>query len=163
MLELWFECERLCNVSYALWRLVQAVAWKSLFFHGVVLQAIVSVTKTKTTKFTWFPNQDKNKGKPSSKFKLWNKKNKNKNTTCVKQDSNKILLQEGNKNKTRLWQKKIPKLVLNILKVMGNSTFIYTYWAHNSNNFFKKTSNLNVAHVHSCVTHVWIKNQLWVN
>ncbi len=41
-----------------------------------------------------------------------------------KQESNKVSLQR--KNQTRLWQENIPKLVLNILKVMGNSTFIYT-------------------------------------
>jgi ATP adenylyltransferase/5',5'''-P-1,P-4-tetraphosphate phosphorylase II len=34
------------------------------------------------------------------------------------------------------YDKKIyPKLVLNKLKVMGKSTFIYTYWALNSRNF----------------------------
>jgi hypothetical protein len=51
----------------------------------------------KTTKFIGFPNQNKNKGKPSSKFKLWNNKNKNKNMPCAKQESNKILLQGRNK------------------------------------------------------------------
>jgi hypothetical protein len=40
------------------------------------------------------------------------------------QESNKILLQK--KNQTRLWQENAPRLVLNIPKVMRNSTFIYT-------------------------------------
>lgn len=38
----------------------------------------------KTTKFIGFLNQDDNKGKFKSRFKLQNKKNKNKNMTCAK-------------------------------------------------------------------------------
>jgi hypothetical protein len=55
--------------------------------------------------------------------------------------------------------------MLNILKVMGNSTPIYIHWAF--------SSNLHVAHVHPCVpmcthvwpmsTHVWIMNELKFN
>jgi len=39
--------------------------------------------------------------------------------------------------------KKTPNFMLNILKVMGNSTPIYIHWAF--------SSNLHVAHVHPCV------------
>jgi hypothetical protein len=37
-----------------------------------------------TIKSTRFFNQDENKGKLSLEFRLWNKKNKNKNMTCAK-------------------------------------------------------------------------------
>jgi hypothetical protein len=39
-----------------------------------------------------------------------------------------------------------PKLVLNILKVMKNSTSIYTHWAPSLKKF-KETFNLHMAHV----------------
>jgi len=48
-----------------------------------------------------------------------------------------------------------PKLVLSRLKVIGNSTSIYTYLTFSSRKFMKKTSNLHVAHVHPCVTNVY--------
>jgi hypothetical protein len=44
----------------------------------------------------------------------------------AKQESNKILLQRRNKNKIRLWQENIPKMMLNKLKVMG-FFFFYLY------------------------------------
>ncbi len=40
--------------------------------------------------------------------------------------------------------------MLNILKIMGNSTLIYTYWASKLIKVFQKTSNLHVPHVHPC-------------
>jgi hypothetical protein len=53
-----------------------------------------------------------------------------------------------NKNPTRFYckekikqgydKKTYPRLVFNILKVMRNSTFIYTYWAPRSSKFLKK-------------------------
>ncbi len=52
--------------------------------------------------------------------------NKNKNMLSAKQESNKILLQRRNKNKIRLWQENIPKMMLNKLKVMG-FFFFYLY------------------------------------
>jgi transcription initiation factor TFIIIB Brf1 subunit/transcription initiation factor TFIIB len=58
------------------------------------------VTSMKTTNTIGFSNQNMIKDKPSSTFKSWNKKNKNKNTTCAKQKPNKILLQK--RNRTRL-------------------------------------------------------------
>ncbi len=70
-----------------------------------------------------FSNQKENKGRPSSKSKFGNKK---KNMTCAKQESNKILLQGKNKNKT-MTKKTYTKFILNKLKVIGNFTFIYTY------------------------------------
>jgi hypothetical protein len=64
----------------------------------------------------------KTREKPISKSKSWNKKN---NNTTI-----------GNKNPTRFYCKKeikqgydkktYPKLMLNKLKVMGNSIFIWT-------------------------------------
>jgi hypothetical protein len=56
------------------------------------------VTNTNITKTAWFSNQNKSKGIPSSKFKSWNKKNKNKNMIIVNKKSNKILLQRINEN-----------------------------------------------------------------
>jgi len=50
--------------------------------------------------------------------------------TCAKQESNKILLQEGYQEVKQICDKKMyPKLVLNKLKIMGNFTFIYIHWA----------------------------------
>jgi hypothetical protein len=46
----------------------------------------------------------------NSKFRMWNKKNTNKNMTCVRKKFNKILLQKQNKNKTRLWQENVFKI-----------------------------------------------------
>jgi hypothetical protein len=53
----------------------------------------------------------------------------------------------GNKNPTRIYcneetkqsydKKTYPKLMLNKLKVMGNFTFIYTYWALTQRSFSK--------------------------
>jgi len=63
------------------------------------------VMSMKTTKTIGFFTQNKNKNKPISKFKSWNKTNKQKNMTHVKQKSNKILLQRI--NRTRLWQEKV--------------------------------------------------------
>jgi hypothetical protein len=109
----------------------------------------------KTTKTIRFFNQNKNKGRLSSKSRSWNKKNKNKNTTSV----NNILLQ---KKKEQCYDKKTyPKLVLNKLKIVENSTFIYTPWALNSRKFFKKLSIYMwpmCAHVHP-----WTMNELRFN
>jgi hypothetical protein len=44
--------------------------------------------------------------------------------TCVKQESNKILLQEQNKNKIRLWQENVSKI--NVEHIKGNGEF-YLY------------------------------------
>jgi hypothetical protein len=77
---------------------------------------------TKITKTTRFFIQNKNKSKPNPKFKSWNKENKN--MTCAKQESNKILLQR--RNKTRLWQ----EIVLNtgVEHTKGNEEFyLYLY------------------------------------
>jgi hypothetical protein len=60
--------------------------------------------------------------------------------TCVKQKSNKILLQEQKRKKQGCDEKTYSKLVLKGLKVMWDSTSIYTHWAFNSKNFFKKLS-----------------------
>jgi hypothetical protein len=87
--------------------------------------------------------------------------NKNKNTTCA------------NKNPTKFYYKKETKqgydkktykiLVLNKLKVMGNSTFIYTYQAPSSKKFFLKTSKLHMAHVYLCVNYELTRNEFKLN
>jgi hypothetical protein len=51
----------------------------------------VDVTGMKTIKSMKFPNQN-NKDRLSSKFRSWNKTNKNKNMAHVKEESNKIIL-----------------------------------------------------------------------
>jgi hypothetical protein len=53
----------------------------------------------KATKMTRFFNPNENKVMHNPKFRLRNKKNKNKNTTCVKNKLNKILLQRMNRTK----------------------------------------------------------------
>jgi hypothetical protein len=60
-------------------------------------------------------------------------------------------IQKYNKDVTK---KMYPKLMLNIVKVMCDFTFIYTHWAPTLENFLKTTSNLHVAYVHLCMTHV---------
>jgi hypothetical protein len=109
-----------------------------------------------------FPNQNENKGKPNPKSRLWNQK-KQKTKTKTQQVQNKNLTRFYCKNEIRIEQccdKKIyPKLMLNILKVIRNSTSIYTLWAPSSNKFFKKTSNLHVINVHPCAPIC----ELWVN
>ncbi len=77
-----------------------------------------------TTKIIRFFSPNENKGMPNSKSRSWNKKNKNKNTTCAKQDSNKIILQR--KNKTRLWQKNVPKIGVEQTKGKGEF-YLYLY------------------------------------
>ncbi len=47
------------------------------------------------------------------------------------------LIAKKKQNKV-MTKKMYPKLVLNRLKVMRNSTFIYTPWAPSSKKFFKK-------------------------
>jgi hypothetical protein len=76
---------------------------------------------TKITKIIELFTQNKNKGRPNSKFISWNKKNKNKNTKCVKQKSNKILLQKI--NKTKLWQENVPKN--DVEQIEGNGEFYF--------------------------------------
>jgi len=79
----------------------------------------------KITKSIRFPNQDENTGKLNSKSKFWNKKNKNKNMTSARQKSNKILLQEWNKNKTKFWQRNVPKTTVKQTKSNKDPTSIY--------------------------------------
>jgi hypothetical protein len=43
-----------------------------------------------------------------------------------------------------------PKLMLNILKVMCDLTFIHTHWAPSLANFLKTTSNLHEAYSSMC-------------
>jgi hypothetical protein len=68
-----------------------------------------------------FLNQDGNKHKFYAKSRLWNNKNKNKNTTRVKQKFNKIVLQKRNKNKTKLWQRNVFKICVE--KINGDRIF----------------------------------------
>jgi hypothetical protein len=87
---------------------------------------------------------------------------------CIKQESNKILLQAQNKN--MLWQKKTyPKLMLNELKVMGNSIFVYTHWHLIQEIFFKNFQptcgpySPMCAHAYPCVNYDQTKTQLNVD
>ncbi len=117
----------------------------------------LGVTDTKTTKFLKFPNQNENKGKHNSRSKLWNKKNKKKNTTHGKQKSNKILLQR--RNKTKLWQENVPKI--NVEQIKNNVEFIPS--GHLIQRSFFKNFKLTCdpcspmcAHVHPCVNYEWV-------
>ncbi len=73
-----------------------------------------------------------------------------------------------NKNPTRFYYKErikkgydkktYPRLVLNILKVMENSTYIFTYWAPSLRKFLKKLSSHMwpiFTHVDPCMAHVY--------
>ncbi len=71
-----------------------------------------------------FLNQNENKGMRSSKSKSWNKRNNKKNMRRAKQKFNKIILQK--RNKTRLWQKNIPKIDVEYTKGDGEFYF-YLY------------------------------------
>jgi hypothetical protein len=97
----------------------------------------ISVTGTKIIKTIRFP-KDMNKGRLHLKSQIMKQKH-----MCKIRFQQKIIA-----IKIKCCDKKMyPKLMLNRLKVMGNSTFIYTHWAPSSRNLFKKTSNLHVAHV----------------
>jgi hypothetical protein len=52
-------------------------------------------------------------------------------------------------------KKTYQKHVLNILKIMGNFTYIYTYWAPNLKNFQPTCGRCSpmCAHVHPCVNY----------
>jgi hypothetical protein len=76
--------------------------------------------------------------------------NKNKNMTRAKQESTRFYCKEETKKEQGYDKKTYPKLMLNKLKVIGNFTFIYTYWALNSKKFFKKLS----THMWPMFTHV---------
>jgi hypothetical protein len=122
------------------------------------LEFIRIVMGTKTTISIGFLNQDKNKSKLHSKFRSWNKKNKNKNMIHAKPKFNKILLQGKYKNRTRLWQENVSKLVLNILKVTWNYISNYTYWTPSFWRILSRNFQLTrgpcspmCAHVHPCV------------
>jgi hypothetical protein len=71
---------------------------------------------------------------------MWNKNSK---TFYYKKET---------KTKQGYDKKTYPKLLLNTLKVMGNSTFIYTYWAPSS----KKWPMF--IHVHPCAKYEQTKN-----
>ncbi len=121
----------------------------------------------KTTKSTSFFNQNENKGKPSSKFRSWNKKHKKKWHVWNK---NPIIFYCKEEMKTiQSYDKKMyRKLLLNKLKVMGSSTFIYTHWAPSSKKFFKLPIYMCLCspilvHVHPCVAHVWTMSELRFN
>jgi hypothetical protein len=62
------------------------------------------------------------------------------------------------------------KLMLNILKTMGNYTFTYTPWALSFRKFLKKLEKFTCGpcspmciNVHPCVNYEWTKTQLIVN
>jgi hypothetical protein len=76
----------------------------------------------KITKIIGLSNQNENKGRPSSKSRLWNKKNKKKNITRVNKNSTKNYCKE--KIEQGYNKKNYAKLMLNIVKVIDNSTSI---------------------------------------
>jgi hypothetical protein len=122
---------------------------------------MMAVTGTKTIKSTRFSNQNENKGRHNSKFKLWNKKNKNKNMTCANQNffKKKITKKKFKKNKA-MTGKHTKKLMLNILKVINNSTSIYTYWTPSSKKILKNFYMWPMfTHVCSCAPMC----KLWMN
>jgi hypothetical protein len=99
------------------------------------------VTSTKKPSLWDFLNQNENKGMFNSKSKSKNKKKKKKKTRSQQvQNKNSIGFYCNDETKTKQGcdKKTYQKLVLNKLKVMENSTFIYSHWALSSKNFFKK-------------------------
>jgi hypothetical protein len=75
-----------------------------------------------------FLNQNEKKGKPIFKSRSWNKTIKNKNMTHVKKKSKmKFYYEEEMKTEQGYDKKTYSKLVLNILKIIRNSIFIYTF------------------------------------
>jgi len=78
--------------------------------------------------------------------------------THANQTSNKVLLQ-GQTNKTRLWQENIFKI--NVEHTKSNGEFYFCLYLLGTwlKEVFKKTSNLHVAHMCSCVNYEWIKIQ----
>jgi hypothetical protein len=107
-----------------------------------------------TTKTIRFFNKSENKGRLSIKSKLWNKKNKNKNITNANKNSTRFYYKEETKQSYN--KKTYPKLVLNIFKVMKNSTSIYIHCAFNFKKFLKKIS----IYMWFMLAHVWTMNEL---
>jgi hypothetical protein len=66
----------------------------------------------------------KEKGRPISKSKTWNKMKKN--MTHMKHVSNEILLQKRNKNKRRLWLEDVPKINVEQIKYK-RELYLYVY------------------------------------
>ncbi len=126
----------------------------SIFLHFsrfLSWQNIIFVVGMKTTKITWFSNPNENKSKLSSKFISWNK---NKTRT----NKNPIKFHYKNKQ-NNVTTRKCSKLVLNKLKAMGNSTFIYTPWELSSKKFIKELP----IYKWPMFTHVWTMNELRLN
>ncbi len=91
---------------------------------------------------------------PNYKYRSWNEK-KTRTKRWQVQDKNSTWFYYKNKTKTKwgYYKKTYPKLMLNILKVMGNPTFIYTHWASSSH----------VAHVPPRVNYEWTKTSVRMN
>jgi hypothetical protein len=82
-----------------------------------------------------FP-KDMNKGKLNFKFQIMKQEH---NMGKIKFQQNFIIITRK-RTKQGCDKRMYPKLVFNKLKVMGNSTSIYTHWAPNSRKFPKKFS-----------------------
>jgi hypothetical protein len=118
--------------------------------------------KNWTTRFS----NHMNKGRLNSESRSWNKKIKRKNMTCAWCERKRNLFQNHDNNK-------YPKLMLNILKVVWNFIFIYTYWAPSSRKLLKKPPIYmwsTFTHVWPMCTHVWpmsihmgVNSEIWVN
>jgi ATP adenylyltransferase/5',5'''-P-1,P-4-tetraphosphate phosphorylase II len=93
-----------------------------------------TITNIKTTKIIGFPNQNENKGclipNPNNEIK------KTRTRHVQNKNPKRYYCKEGIEYDYD--KKTYPKLLLNKLKVMGNSTFIYTYMAFSSRKFLKK-------------------------
>jgi len=111
----------------------------------------IQLSQARKQPSTRFSNQKDNKNRPSSKFKLWNKKNKDKNMACTKQQSNQILLQRRNQKKKKQWQKIVCKT--NVKQIENHWKFyIHLYWAPS----LKKVLKILPTYMWSICTHVWI-------
>ncbi len=76
---------------------------------------------------------------------------------CAQCESKNKLLQKHDKNKTRSLQNTYPKLMLNILQVVWDSTSIYIHGKPSKKKELKKLPYYMWAmftHVHPCVAHV---------
>jgi len=62
-----------------------------------------------------------------------------------------IIIQQNFIAKNKHDKKRYPKLILNILKVMGNFIFIYTPWVLSSNLFLRGFQSTCDPYVHPCV------------
>ncbi len=72
-------------------------------------EMVICVMGMKTTKTTRLPNQNKHKGKPNLKSRLWQKKTRTRTWQVQNNNSTRFCYKNETKTEQNLWQKNLPK------------------------------------------------------